>query len=711
MKSFTKTGLCLSLVYSGFLSACGGGGSGSSNPTPPPPSSTTTAVDDAYSLDWNIAKRLSVQDNDKSSGGTPSLSIVEAPKNGTASVEGALLVYTPNSGFFGQDSLKYRLSVGSSSSDAAVKIAVEASVAVKGIVSDGPIANAKVVANLGSKSVSADADALGVYSLILKSSDPKEFLSLKATGVGTQNQVVLSSLVGEMGSLSQRSPIGLVTEGQVPALRINHFSTAQTALLARRGPLPNSDLTLAEQARKLNPSDLVDGASAIKMVVDQGYSLPSGISNTQEMLQSGGKFIDVINAQRNINIALFDQVRSSLDQDAALKFAPPVPGQTPRTFVYAAGMGGGKGSAFQFSLHPNGSVQVLGEFAATGQWKLNGTSLQITLDSPNISTSNSNEVDAQGQQWAIDTVVTGYQLVDWGLSSGTVSMALMMPQGYTVEHGGSKAGQQQAFNIVAYAFRRFELGAVNNFSAADFETGTRWAVPYSSHLVDEFWGRQDIIKFTGSGTAIAERSQQAISWQLVDGALELTLADSSYRYRRLGQGPLGEERWLMEQRVAGKSLALKEIMAIKPGTVSLTAEQLALAWVGNIGAPSGQATIYEMRGDGSASISVQSTSDTQYGPIFNRSWRLLPDGRIEMRRGLTSTNQNCNAFAEDPSNPIPTCKTVQQRFWRFVGQQGGNYFALEEGPYSGTRLAPVQTPAESDRVFRLVALTDPSAIK
>ena len=706
MKNFTKTGLCLSLVGSGLLSACGGGGGGS-DPTPPPPSSTAVAADDAYTLDWNIAKRLSVQDNDKSSGGTPSLSIAEAPKNGTASVEGALVVYTPNSGFFGQDSLKYRLSVGSTSSDATVKITVEASVAVKGVVSDGPIANAKVVANLGSKSVTADADAQGVYSLILKSSDPKEFLSLKATGVGTQSQVVLSSLVGEMGSLSQRSPIGLLTQSLVPALRINHFSTAQTALLARRGPLPNSDTSLAEQTRTLNTSDLIDGASAIKMVVDQGYSLPSGVSNTQDLLQSSGKFVDIINAQRTINPALFDQVRDNLDQDGGLKFAPPVPSQTPRTLVYTPGMGGSSAAAYQFALQPNGSVQVLGDFAATGQWKLNGTALQITLDSPNVSTSNSSDVDAQGLPWPIDTVVTGYRLEDWGLASGSVSMALMTPLGYTLEHGGSKAGQQQALSQAAWALKRFELGAANNFSAADFDIGTRWVGPYSGHLMESLTGTlQDIVKFTGTTAAITERTQQAASWQLVDGALELTLADSNYRYRRLGIGPLGEERWLMEQRVAGKSLALKEIMAVKASDITLTSNQLTLPWVGNLKASSGQSTIYELRTDGSASISVQSTGDTQSLPDFSRRWRLRLDARVEMRQGRTLGNKTCDAFAGDVD-----CQLIRQNYWRFVGQLGGTLFALEEGPYVGSTRNPVQTPTEADRRFRLVAITDPNFIK
>jgi hypothetical protein len=83
-----------------LLFGCGG----SDDPTPvavppPPPASTAVAAADAYTLDWNAAKRLSVQDNDTSSNGTPVVSVTETPKNGTVKVDGAALVYTPNTGF------------------------------------------------------------------------------------------------------------------------------------------------------------------------------------------------------------------------------------------------------------------------------------------------------------------------------------------------------------------------------------------------------------------------------------------------------------------------------------------------------------------------------------------------------------------------------------------------------------------------------------
>ena len=57
----------------------------------------------------------------------------------------------------------YKLEVGNASSTALVKLVVEAEITLQGVVSDGPIANAKVQASVGSKSYSVDADAMAAW--------------------------------------------------------------------------------------------------------------------------------------------------------------------------------------------------------------------------------------------------------------------------------------------------------------------------------------------------------------------------------------------------------------------------------------------------------------------------------------------------------------------------------------------------------------------
>ena len=183
-------------------------------------------------------------------------------------VDGTALVYTPNPGFFGDDGLKYRLvntnaDQVSVNSGAAVALKVEAALALQGVVSDGPIANAKVVATLGTQTFSTDADAQGRYSLPVRTSRPTDFLSLVATGVGVQSTVVLSSLVGEAAGLAAQAKDGQLSSDTSPALQVSHLTAAMTGLLAQAGPLPATDVALADAMQQLNTEDLLDAAALV----------------------------------------------------------------------------------------------------------------------------------------------------------------------------------------------------------------------------------------------------------------------------------------------------------------------------------------------------------------------------------------------------------------------------------------------------------------
>lgn len=287
MKSSQRSASLIFLASASLLTACGGGGEAESPPTPLP---TAASVADAYKLDWNLTKRLSVLDNDSSGGGSATVSLVDAPKNGTATVDGTVVVYTPKPGFFGEDSLRYRQSVGTVSSEAEVKLTVEASLTVEGLVSDAPIANAKVVLKLGDKSFTADADANGRYSIAIKTVEPRAFISLSAQGIGAQSYVVLESLVGEAQSLAALTQSGKVTAQQLPALNVTHLSSAQVGLFAQQGSVPSTDAELKTRSAKLKGFDILDAAALIKLLVDDQVPLPSPAKTTQELLNSASLY-------------------------------------------------------------------------------------------------------------------------------------------------------------------------------------------------------------------------------------------------------------------------------------------------------------------------------------------------------------------------------------------------------------------------------------
>lgn len=68
------------------------------------------AYNDTYTLNFNSSTNvLNITENDKLPRGSVAVTIVEPARNGTAQVSNNQLVYTPNVGYSGQDTLKYRL--------------------------------------------------------------------------------------------------------------------------------------------------------------------------------------------------------------------------------------------------------------------------------------------------------------------------------------------------------------------------------------------------------------------------------------------------------------------------------------------------------------------------------------------------------------------------------------------------------------------------
>lgn len=68
------------------------------------------AYDDTYTVNFNSSDNvLPISENDKLPRGSVSISIVAPASNGTAKVVNNTLYYTPNAGYTGQDTLKYRL--------------------------------------------------------------------------------------------------------------------------------------------------------------------------------------------------------------------------------------------------------------------------------------------------------------------------------------------------------------------------------------------------------------------------------------------------------------------------------------------------------------------------------------------------------------------------------------------------------------------------
>lgn len=693
MKPYQLKFSLIALASTGILTACGGGGGAESPPTPLP---SAASVADAYQLDWNAAKRLSVLDNDSSSGGSATVSIVDAPKNGTATADGAVLVYTPKPGFFGEDSLRYRQSVGTVSSEAEVKLTVEASMTVEGLVSDAPIANAKVVLKLGDKSFTADADANGRYSIAIKTVEPRAFVSLSAQGIGAQSYVVLESLVGEARTLADASPSGKVTAQQLPALNVTHLSSAHVGLFSQQGKLPNTDAELKARSAKLKGFDILDAAALIKLLVDEQVPLPSEAKTTQDLLNSASLYPAFSAGALLKYETRIEAIQQNLMVDPALTSQLPRPGASALTSLYVSGLGGGTSSALRLILQPDGTASVQQDEVRKARWTHEGSQLTVLLDQAlAYPTTAYNAGHTQFGDANAENVVTGYQIREMGGQKGGRVLASINTVGYLKITDGPSSGHQ--IPRPAQWWANWRLEDKQDFTDQDFVSGKRWAGPLSNKT------DQDVMVVTGAGTGRMERSGESFAWLIDQGTLVIKLKDGSYRYRRIGLDPTGAERWLVEEIQAGELVSLAEIMALPAEDVSVTAPMLARKWNSNVSAQFWQNSFYSLRPDGAVGLAALGYKQEDYTPDFKRrSWVLKPDGQAYLYATRRSNGSGCTQESKQgrPAAEDPDCTAGDWHRWKFVGKQGGTLFVLD------TLVFPGQPDS-----YRLIALTDSGEVK
>lgn len=664
--------ICLS------LSACGGGG-GESSPEPAP-APLAQASADRYDLTWNApATSLKVLENDKASGGEAQLSIAEAPKNGTATVAGGTISYTPRPGFYGEDSFSYGLAVGSARSTGQVTLSITAALSLQGLVHDGPIANAKLSARIGDQLFETTTDAQGRYTLPVVLKKPGDFVSLSARGSGDQSHVELNSLLGEASQLALAAEGGTVTDTRLPALRVNHLSSATAGLIAQGKAQPRTQAELQQASAALSQQELLNAAALVKLVIDHQVALPSGIASTRDLLSSASALAGFQKTQQNSNWRKLQQAQDDTADDPLLSRAPVLGGDagTTRIFYLSHGVGGASSpEAMRLALQPDG--RALLDWSGSPReaaWKLEADALVLKFDTPYIEEMPAQAPESGNERWT----TTGLRIQDRGAGNG-----LFTPVGLRRVGESRHVDYPQITRDLGKSvqlLRRYEAKALVGLDAAALATGKRWIGLNAGSLAQGL--QQDILKITGASTARFERSGLELSWaRSADGVLELSFPEGKlqHRYVRLGLGPLGEERWLLEEWLDGKFQRADDIMVLEaPATVPALADAAATAglWSSNLKAQYLEPARYYLRTDGRAAVEsgIPTPGQPEQAPSFDQAWRLLPDGRLEMARGLTAQNVVCDPFAA-----AATCRVSSRRFWTLMAVRDAVSFVIEQGP-------------------------------
>lgn len=573
------------------LVACGGGGDGGSPPPAPAPVLTLQA--DEYTVPWNAAAALTVMSNDQVSGGTGVLSVTGAPQHGTAVVSGSTLSYTPASGYFGADTLTYQVAVGSTTATATVKLSVEARMELSGVVTDGPIPNATVTAKFGAQTYTGQADATGHYTLPVKSADPAAFLSLTGTGAGNQAQVVLTSLVGDAAALAKLAAAGKLDAQSVPALRVDHLSTARQGLLEQRGVQPKSSAELLAANDKLQAGDVVQAAALIKLVVDQGVALPTGVKTTSELVSKAATLEAFATEQQSKNATVLQQTVSAVLEDATAGAAGfPTDGRDVAVLL--------RGGGAVFALKDGGVATVMqgmGFGTQTGKWTVEGTTVTVMLD----------QYEDYGSSHTL-----GYKLRDLGgAGEKTVPVAFGI-----VYESKDRTTQQWTKGVGWDAGARTLPDTVKQpLLAADVGDGTAW---YGPTAIDPAQARTDGLYAPALLTFRKGADIAGLSWSLeADGTVRLNArsGSGSYRLVRLMPVAAGGELWLQQLMVGGKVVDQGVMSVVKHAPPVMTTASVARLWA----------------------FSYDPFADK---PSANRmiQWRLKPDGSMTIK-GINSSTE------------------------------------------------------------------------
>ncbi|MGB0893019.1 MAG: PKD domain-containing protein [Parashewanella sp.] len=196
---------------------------------------------------------------------------------------------------------------GASSSDEAMLTVndLTKNMVIKGKITDGPIANAKVSIQVGSaEPVKVQADENGDYSATLRyeETNVNDFVKITATGAEDNSIVRLISNVGSLQSLiDKKDAANQVTQQQVFALNVTNVTTATDALMkiANAGNDIDTLKEFDQTSMKFEPNLIMPLATAIKMVIDysgkDGQSqetltnvpgLPAGVADTAALVQN-----------------------------------------------------------------------------------------------------------------------------------------------------------------------------------------------------------------------------------------------------------------------------------------------------------------------------------------------------------------------------------------------------------------------------------------
>jgi hypothetical protein len=262
-----------------------------------------------------------------------------------------------------------------------------------GTVTDAPIANAVVTATIGSQAFTATADANGNYSVevAVEESATGGFITLTAKGAGSQSYVEFTSLVGAFNALkTQAGSDSILSSSENFATQITNVSTALAVLLrqANGGQPVNSPTLIETLSSTLNGQQLLELATAIKLLVDQAddYPMPAGQTSLQALLTDTTAREQLVTDVYEQDPAAFNNTSNAIVADSTL--TQPITAATLPSALTAVSLNAqdaetyaesDRAVSYTFNTDGTGTAST-GTWHRNMTWSISGASVEIAYE-------------------------------------------------------------------------------------------------------------------------------------------------------------------------------------------------------------------------------------------------------------------------------------------------------------------------------------------
>ncbi len=574
----------LPLILVAGLTACGGGGGGGSedggNESPSVNAGdaqtvlagSTVKLEATASDDGSIASWSWVQTDDNAdvtlSASDDSFAEFEAPSVTEETVLAFELTVTDDEGKTAKDT---------------VEITVLPAVGLSAKVYDGPLAGAKVTVTVGDQVYTATSDANGAFTLFIGSPDPGAMILIEAVGGADQAFAELISIAGTFGALvAAAGDDGMVDASESGAVNVTNISTAKAVLMiaANGDEMPADDDAIGELEKSIDSNAILELATVIKLVIDEGAALPQGVGSTLDLVRDSDATDAVIDAAEAESAGIFQDTLNAIlaDPDLMPSFKA---GAVPNLyFVNRAGYYIYANRGYFLELSEDGTGHLYGdgsELSAAFAWSIANGALDIAIaDDDPLVQNLSCTIEGVPESCVQTTTDIRIRMI----SDGALTDAISVTHSGTIDYSISN-DRDGAFSNT-YNRLGMAPGALKKFTTEDI-SGT-WSAPLSTHNTLGVGAEYEtgLLTFNEDGTGIRAADGLDFDWTIDanSGVLSILFADGDQLdvYWLRDEGDMAIDAMFVMNTDAGETYAQPTMAAEVDDTLDVTETDADGTW-------------------------------------------------------------------------------------------------------------------------------------